>query len=210
MHKRSDPLIPILGSAVSLVVLGAILLVFYPRVSSWFDQDEAAVIQPLVELDESVPLWTCAARKGVAMLIEPMVIAGDGTDPVLDSMLEGGPYRYLKLSVYNFGTADSFRLDVPGKGFDSPEGGPRLLPAAARVRPDLDAVSRAVLAGLGSKATLDVPPGRHGQMLLIAGADVSARTAFVSGALPFERKEVTRYALAAWREHPEFKTFQDF
>ncbi|MHC4449558.1 MAG: hypothetical protein ACYS0E_05350 [Planctomycetota bacterium] len=210
MQKRSDPLIPILGSAVSLVVLGAILLVFYPRVSSWFAQDEAAVIQPLVDLEEEVPLWKCTSTDGVAMLIEPMLMAGDGTDPALDSMLEGGPYRYLRLTVYNFDTGDSYRLELPGNGFDSPEGGARLLPAAARVRPGLSAVSRTVLSGLGSVPVLEVPPGRHGQILLVTTADVTARTAFVSGELRFERRKVTRYALAAWRERPEFKTFQDF
>jgi hypothetical protein len=189
MQKRSDPLIPILGSAVSLVVLGAVLLVFYPRVSSWFAQDDAAVIQPLVDLEAEVPLWKCTSSDGVAMLIEPMLMAGDGTDPALDSMLEGGPYRYLR---------------------DSPEGGARLFPAAARVRPGLSAVARTVLSGLGSVPVLEVPPGRHGQILLVTTADVTARTAFVSGELRFERRKVTRYALAAWRERPEFKTFQDF
>ena len=216
MQKRSDPLVPILGAAVSLVVMGAILLFFYPRISSWFDQDQAAVVQPLPAADEAIPLWVCSTEPGVALLIEPVDVVGEGDDPALDSMLDGGPYRYLRLSVYNFDRDEPFRLQLSGRGFDSPEGGVRLLPAAARVRRGLDAPARTVLAGLGGVATLEVPRGQRGQILLVAQvlegeqADPATRTAFVSGKLKFERREVARMTLAAWHQSPKLKTFQDF
>jgi hypothetical protein len=210
VHKRSDPLIPILGSAVSLVVLGAILLVFYPRVSAWFEQDEGAITLSRPAPEEPVPLWTCSPRPGVALLIEMLDLAGEATDPALDSMLTGGPYHYLRLSVFHFEGEAPYRLTAPGTGFDSPEGGVRVLPAATRMRPDLDAAARTVLAGLGAVPGLDVEPGRQGQILLVAAEDVAARTAFVSGPLKFERRAVTRYALAAWHEEPELQSFLDF
>jgi hypothetical protein len=210
VHKRSDPLIPILGSAVSLVVLGAILLVFYPRVSAWFEKDEGAVVLSLPAPGEVVPLWTCSPRPGVALLIEMLDIAGEAADPALDSMLAGGPYLYLRLSAYHFEGDEPYRIDVPGAGFDSPEGGARLLPAAACLRPDLDAAARSVLAGLGAVGSLDLESGRQGQILLVATGDVSTRTAFLSGSLKFERRAVTRYALAAWHEEPRLQSFLDF
>jgi len=210
VNKRSDPLIPILGSAVSLVVLGAILLVFYPRVSSWFENGEDAVVLSLPALEEEVPLWTCSPRAGVALLIEPLDLAGPATDPALDTMLVGGPYHYLRLSVYHFEGDDPYRIDLPAQGFDSPEGGPRLVPASARLARGLDASARTVLTGLGAVPSLLLEPGRHGQILLVAGGDLSGRTGFVSGGLRFERRAVTRYALAAWHERPELDSFLDF
>ena len=39
MRERSDPLVPILGSAVFVVVILAIGL-FYPRVAKWFGPDQ--------------------------------------------------------------------------------------------------------------------------------------------------------------------------
>ncbi len=215
MQQRSDPLIPILGSAVSLVVIGAILLVFVPRVSDWFEERADTVVEPLPDAAQAIPLWTAVPQAGVAMLIEPLTLTGDATDPALDLMLEGGPYRYYRLRVYNFEGKNSVRVDLGGggtttPGFDSPEGGARLLPAAAKILPTIDARSRTVLVGLGATATLEVPPGESGQLLLVATADVSARTAFTRGSLQFRRKEKARRDLASWHEHPTLKQFQDF
>ena len=210
MNKRSDPLIPILGSAVSLVVLGTILIVFYPRVRAWFEDGDNAVVLSLPPLDEEVPLWTCSPRPGVALLIEPLDLAGPATDPALDDMLGGGPYHYLRLSVYHFEGDDPYRVDVPERGFDSPEGGPRLVPASARLGRGLDAAARTVLTGLGAVSSLVLDPGRQGQILLVVDADVAGRTGFVSGTLRFERRAVTRYALAAWHERPQLESFLDF
>jgi hypothetical protein len=215
MQQRSDPLIPILGSAVSLVVIGAILLVFVPRVSDWFEERSDSVVKALPDPDRAIPLWTCESQPGVAMLIEPLTLTGDGKDAVLDRMLVGGPYRYYRLRVYNFEGKEPVRVDLASgdaatSGFDSPEGGVRLVPAAGSISPAADLRARTVLAGLGATSTLAVPPGESGQILLIASADLSARTGFSRGTLQFQRKEKARSAIASWHEQPTLKQFSDF
>ncbi|MEM8883602.1 MAG: hypothetical protein AAGD14_06030 [Planctomycetota bacterium] len=215
MHQRperqgTDPLIPILGSAVSLVVLGAVLLVFYPRISAWMEVDRGPVVQSLPPVAEEIPLWTCRTEKGVALLIEPLTIDAENTDPVLDGMLEGGPYRYYRLSVYNFDRAEPFVLEVPAAGFASPEGGDPLRPAAARVRADLDAQQRTILLGLGATASVTVEQGHRGQILLVAPASMDARTAFVDGAQRYDRRSLPRLQLAHWHASPRWELFLDF
>lgn len=210
MQQRSDPLVPILGSAVALVVLGAVLVVFAPRVSEWLEERVDTVVSPLPDATQPIPLWTCDAEPGVAMLIEPLTLTGDGTDRELDKMLSGGPYRYYRLRVYNFEGKAAVQLDLESSGFDSPEGGARLLPASAKMLASVDARSRTILLGLGATTTLAIPPGESGQMLLVAAADVSARTSFTRGTLNFQRKEKARRDLAAWHAQPSLKQFGDF
>ncbi|MHC4953371.1 MAG: hypothetical protein ACYTGZ_05730 [Planctomycetota bacterium] len=209
-RQRTDPLIPILASAVALVCLGAILLVFYPRVRSLVAEGRGAVVRSVPPEGGRVPLWVCRSEKGVAILIEPRVLTGTTTDAALDALLGGGPNHYLRLSIYNFGRADSYRLSVPDSGFDSPEGGARLIPCAALLPETMDAAGRTLLLGLGATQSLEVPTGRRGQILLVVSADVAGRTAFVSGGLRFERREVPRLALAKFRQRPDLRDFLDF
>jgi hypothetical protein len=210
VRQRSDPLIPILGTAVTLVCLGAVLLVFYPRISSMMADRQGGVVRPVPADDAVLPLWVCRTEEGVALLIEPAALSGETTDAALDGLLGGGPYHYLKLSVYNFGRAEAYRLELPAAGFDSPEGGPRLVPTGVLVPEATDLAARRVLHGLGAVRLLEVPPHASGQALLAVTQDVSKRTGFVSGTLRFERREITRLALAQWHDSPALKDFLDF
>ena len=59
---------PILGSAVALVVVGAIALVFYPRVARWFGPKESSVGVSVASPTATVPIWVCRSVDGVALL----------------------------------------------------------------------------------------------------------------------------------------------
>jgi len=210
VQQRSDPLIPILGSAVTLVCLGAVLLVFYPRISMLMADRQGGVVHAVPPDDAVLPLWVCRTEDGVALLIEPVALTGETTDKGIDGLLGGGPYHYLKLSVYNFGRDEPIRIELPADGFDSPEGGPRLVPVGVLIPEALELASRRLLKGLGAVRFLEVPPHSSGQALLAVSQDVSARTEFVSGTLRFERREIARWALAQWHETPALKVFLKF
>ena len=215
MQQRSDPLVPILGAAVSLVVVGAVLLVFVPKVSSWFAEDNGGVVVPVPDRAEAIPFWASTSVPGVGMVIEPLTLTGDGTDARLDSLLTGGPHRYYRLRIYNFEQDEPVRIDLGASGdaardgFDSPEGGPRLLPATLARPAKITATTEAVLTGLGCVTEVEVPKGQIAQVLLIASKDVSARTAFSRGEWTFTRREMLRAELAAWHQEPTLKRLKD-
>jgi hypothetical protein len=198
MRERSDPLVPLLGLAVALVVVGAFGAVFYPRLVRWLGPHRASVVGQPPSPTATVPVWISRTEDGVALVIE--ADWDPGTAPALDRALEGGPHRYLRLSVYNFAH----------EGFASPEGGDPARPAAFLLRPDAAEHLRAVLRGLGAVRHLEVAKGCSGHALLVTAADPRRRTAFVSGKLRFERRELQRRVLAAWQNKPDWEEFNDF
>ena len=208
MRQRFDPLVPILGSAVALVVIGAAAFIFYPALSRFFGPGQPAVAREQASPSAIVPVWVCRAESGVALMLESG--CDQGSARALDRGLVGGPHRYLRLSVYNFARKEPFLLELPREGFDTPEGGPRARPAAHLLRPDAPAHLLAVLRGLGAVTDLRVGLGRNGHALLVVSGDPSSRTAFVSGRLRFERRELERLALASWRAQPALETFLEW
>lgn len=206
MRERLSPLIPVLGSAVALVVIGAIALVFYPRVSRWFGPEKASVAARTASPIARVTVWVCRSIQGVALLVEDGYEKAAGE--VLDGALEGGPYHYLRVFVYNFDREEPFVFEL--EDFVSPTGGDPATPAANRLRADLPEHKRTVLNGLGAVRRLEVAKGRRGQALLVLSADPASRPSFVSGNLIFERREVERLRLAEWRALPNLKQFMDF
>ena len=208
MRERSDPLVPLLGLAVALVVLGAFGVVFYPRVVRWLGPHQESVVGEPPSPTATVPVWISRTADGVALVIE--ADWDPGTARALDRALEGGPYRYLRLSVYNFAHEGPFLLELPQQGFASPEGGEPARPAASLLRPDAAEHLRAVLRGLGAVARLEVKKGCRGHALLVTPADPRRRTAFVSGKLRFERRELARRVLASWQKKPDWEEFNDF
>ena len=208
MRERSDPLVPLLGLAVALVVLGAFGVVFYPRVVRGLGPHEASVVGEPPSPTATVPVWISHTEDGVALMLE--ADWDGGTARALDGALEGGPYRYLRLSVYNFAREESFLLELPRAGFASPEGGEPARPAVFVLRPDAAEHLQAVLRGLGAVARLEVAKGRSGYALLVTPEDPQRRTAFVSGELRFERRELQRRVLASWQKRPDWEEFNDF
>jgi hypothetical protein len=83
-------------------------------------------------------------------------------------------------------------------------------PAAFVLRPDAGEALLTVLRGLGAVARLEVAKGRSGQALLVTEGDPRRRTAFVSGDLRFERRELQRRVLASWQNRPDWEEFNDF
>lgn len=208
MRERPDPLVPILGSAVALVVAAAITLHFYPRISRWIEVRSRESVDPPPPPDDRVPVWVCRPEEGVALLLEtgPEVAAASA----LDQALRAGPRHLLRLTVYNFAREEPYALALPPEGYDSPEGGPPALPAVALAAADPPPRLRVALEGLGFVDRVEVPKGRTGKLLLVVAEDPSLRTAFVSGALRFERRQLERRLLAAWQAKPDWKGFQDF
>jgi len=204
MSQRSDPLVTVLGSAVALVVLGAVGLVFYPRISRWFGPERTSVSGIRPQPGARVPVWVCRSVSGVALLLEA---SQNGAG--LDEAVTGGPFSYLRLSVYNFGRGSPFPLDLSGK-FVAPDGGPVPGAVAARLRPDLSAERLTILRGIGAVDRLLVPEGHLGVALLAIDGDLAKRRSFAFGDLMFERRELKRQALAEWRRHPDLKQFLDF
>ena len=196
---------------MTLVCLGAVLLVFLPRVRAIVAADRGAVTRTLPPAEGKIPTWICRSQEGVALLVEPIELSGVTTDKALDSIFKGGKHRYLRLSVYNFGRDDDFTLKLPADGFDSPEGGARLVPCASLIPDDISAAHRVTVLGLGAVSMLRVAPGHHARALLAAAdEDLSQRTAFVTGGLTFERREVPRIVLAKWHQAPALRAFEDF
>lgn len=208
MRERSDPLVPILGSAVAVVVIGAIAVIFYPRVSAWLEVHRPSVVGTPPAPDEQVPVWLGESEAGVAFVLTSD--CDDATARILDEALDGGPYHYLRLTVYNFEGPDDYVVDVAGQRFASPEGGPPARAAAEVMRADAPAPLRAVLRGLGAATRLDVPKGHSGTLLLVMKDDPSRRTAFLRDGLRLERRQLRNATLASWRQHPELDTFKEF
>jgi len=204
MSERKDPLLPLLATAVSLV-LAASIFHFYPRVSRWIGSDVPAVVGEREAPDGAVPVWVCRSVEGVALLL-----SGNGEEEGLAEAFEDGPYRLLTLHVYNFAREEPFELDLPAAGLVSPEGGEPALPAAQLLRADLPARLRPIVLALGAVPSLRVPKGHAGKALLALRGDPSKRTAFVSGPLTFERRELERTTLARFEQRPDPKQFEDF
>jgi len=208
MRERGDPLVPVLGVVVAIVVIGTVGFVFVPRVSAWMGATQPSVVGRAPSPSAPVPVWVSRAGDGVALMIEPGRDAG--TAAVLDHGLRDGPWHYLLLTVYNFGGEEDFALDLPAKGLLSPEGGGNALPAAGLLRADAPDYLRAVLRGMGAVDRLVVAKGHTGQALLVVSGDPQRRSAFVAGPLRFERRELTRQSLAAWQQQPDWEAFKDF
>lgn len=202
-RQRKDPLLPLLASAVSVVILGA-MFHFYPRVQRWLGPDLGAVSGHVQPPGEAVPVWVCREVEGVGLLLRAT------RDETLDGAFEGGPYRLLTLHVWNFAREEPFDLALPEKGFVSPEGGDPAFPAARLVRPDAPERLRPVLLGVGAVTSLSVPKGRSGKVLLAVASDPAPRTAFICGTLTFERRELERRTLAQFESKPDRKQFEDF
>lgn len=208
MRDRADPLFPILATAVSIVVLGSVVLVFYPKLSGVLGGRGEALERPPAPT-ANVHVWACRSVTGAAILLKPYTLDNEGLEPALD--LEGVTLHYLLLSVFNFSGPDPVLVDLSGASLLSPEGGAPLLPVARFVRKDVPATLRPVLRALGAlEQRIEVAPGRSGQLLLAVSADPSDRTAFVSGEYSFERVEISRQKLAAWLQRPDWKGFLDF
>jgi hypothetical protein len=208
MRERADPLFPILATAVSIVVLGSVVLVFYPKLSGVLGGRGEAVERP-PEPTANVHVWACRSVEGAALLLKPYALDREGLEPALDT--EGVTLHYLLLSVFNFSAPNPVLIDLGQAAILSPEGGAALVPVAGFVRADAPASLRPVLRALGALATrIEVAPGRSGQLLLAVTADPSERTAFVTGEYSFERVEISRQKLAAWLNRPDWKGFEDF
>lgn len=199
---------PLLGSAVTLLVIGAILFVFYPAFEQWRARDSIAVVGHPPAPGETVPVWVCREVEGVALILE----AGPepSTMEALAGALEGGPYQFLRLSVLNFAQEAPYTLALPDAGLASPEGGPTALPAHALVKEAASPRQRLILRGLGALERIEVAKGKSGHLLLVVGGELSGRTAFVSGNLSFTRRVIERGTLAAWRASPDLRQFKDF
>jgi hypothetical protein len=204
MPERKDPMLPLLATAVSLVLVASAFH-FYPRISQWIGPRVDAVSGEHEAGDVAVPVWVCRGVDGVGLLL-----SADGHAEGLDDAFAGGPYRLLTLRVYNFAREEPFDLALPEKGFLSPEGGDPALPAASLVKGDIPATLRPVLLALGAVPALRVPKGHAGKALLAVRGDPSRRTAFVSGPLTFERRELERRALARFEQRPDRKQFEEF
>jgi hypothetical protein len=204
MPERKDPMLPLLATAVSLVLVASVFH-FYPRISQWVGPGVDSVSGEHEAGEVAVPVWVCRSVEGVGLLL-----SGDGSQEGLGDALVGGPYRLLTLHVYNFAREEPFELTLPEKGFLSPEGGEPALPAASLVRGDAPATLRPLLLAAGAVPSLRVPKGHAGKALLAVLGDPARRTAFLSGPLTFERRELERRTLARFEQRPDPKQFQEF
>lgn len=204
MAERKDPILPLLATAVSLVLVASVFH-FYPRISQWLGPGVESVSGEHEAGDVAVPVWVCRGVDGVGLLL-----SSDGHHEGIGDAFAGGPHRFLTLHVYNFAREEPFELTLPEKGFLSPEGGEPALPAAALVNADTPEALRPVLLALGAVPSLRVPKGHAGKALLAIRGDPARRTAFVSGALTFERKELRRRTLARFEQRPDRKQFEEF
>jgi len=208
MRERSDPLVPILGSAVFVVVVGAIGLVFYPRISRWFGPTESSVTGRGQEPEDAVPIWVCRGVEGVAMVLEERF--DDREARALDRGLIGRDHHYLRLTVCNFAREAPFPLTIDKGGLVSPEGGPAVYAAHELVREDAPRHVRFLLRAMGAVESITVPKGARGQILLVTPESTADRGSFALGPLLFERREVVRHTLASWQRAPSWKEFMDF
>lgn len=206
MRQRTDPLVPVLAAAVSALVVGSVALVFYPRLRDLIGPEAESVVGAVPDPEGPVPVWVCHAEPGVALMIEPVL--DDPTAVELGRALRDGPWHFLRLTVHNFTGPATYSLNLPSAGYVSPEGGTPARPARALLRDDADPQAALVLRALGLAPSLRVEVGHQGQALLVIGDDPAGRTAFVSGTLRFERREVARRDLAAWLQKPDLASFE--
>lgn len=208
MRHRADPLVPILGSAVALLVVFTVGFIFYPRVAHWLEVRSSPALERNGERERNVPVWVCRSEEGVALILRP---APDlDAAAALEPALAPGTRRYLLLSVYNFAREAPYVFSVPQEGLASPEGGPRATPVSRLVRPEAPEHLRAILRGLGAADRVQVEPGHCGKLLLAADGEPAPGTAFAAGSLRFERREIGRRTLAAWEARPDLSRFLDF
>ena len=207
MRERSDPLVPILGSAVFVVVILAIGL-FYPRVAKWFGPDQPSVTVRGDEPEERVPVWICRSIDGVAILLEQRF--DERESRALDRALIGGPHHYLRMTVMNFSRAEPFIVQIGSDGLVSPGGGLPLRSAHEFIRQDALQHLRLVVEGQGAVPRIEVAEGHQGQLLLVTPAAVAERGSFAYGKLLFERRELVRRTLASWQRRPTLKEFLEF
>ncbi len=201
MEKRGDPLVPLLGSAVAAVVVGAILFVFYPRLERWIERREgAAIADVLPARDAPVGVWVCRTVEGAALLLE--YFSDPASEQEVHAALRAGAPHLLLMTVCNVSGPDPLTIDLVDAGLKLGSGATAAIPAANLLRRDIEPSLLPVLGALGAVARLDVPRGRSGQILFAAFADPSKEPHLLAGTLRFERTEVTRVALAAWRSRP--------
>jgi len=204
--RRNDPLVPILGSLVSIAVVAS-LAFLVPGVTRWFRSSAPAVEGKLLSPTKPVEVWLGRDDDGIALVLEPLADAAAARR--LDRAMRDGPYHYLSLTVFNFTRDEPYELDL-ARGLASPDGGVRLFAAAGRRRENAPAHLNAVLDGLGGQdARVVVRKGERGQVLLVMKEPPARRTAFVSGGLRLERREVARRTLAVWRRRPDWERFED-
>lgn len=208
VRQRTDPLVPVLASSVAFVVLGAVVLVFYPRISDLVGPERDSVVGTSPAPDVQIPIWVCNPEEGVALMLAPLVDA-KGLK-ALNPAFEVGARHFLRLSVHNFAGPDPYRMRLPETGLSSPGGGAPARPATALLRKDVEPYLRTVLQALGAVDLLEVGRGRCGQALLVLPDSPENRSAFVSGTLRFLRRKVERYALESWRQRPDYEKFKDF
>lgn len=207
MRHRSDPLVPILGSAVALLVIFTVGFIFYPRVAHWLEVRSSPAIERNGERERSVPVWVCRSEEGVALMLRPAPEVDAAR--ALDEALVPGQRRHLLLSVYNFARPGTYELPVPEGGLDAGGEG-KARPVSRLVRPEAPEHLRAILRGLGAVDGVRVEPGHQGKLLFAVEGDPSPTAAFEGGGLRFERREVRRRQLAAWEARPDLDGFLDF
>ncbi|MFQ5844300.1 MAG: hypothetical protein ACE5JG_04850 [Planctomycetota bacterium] len=162
MRRLSDPVVPLLGAAVSAVVVGAFLFVFLPRISRWLQGTPSRPSIPSVRPpDAPVGVWVSRSHPGCALLLEPLppgLEAGNGHPrrDALQGVLRDGPYHLLLLTVCNFEGPEVLTVRLPPGGLAG-AGGLRVVPVAQRLRPDVPPVLRVVLRALGDRSELVVP-----------------------------------------------------
>ena len=123
MRERPDPLVPVLGSAVAVVVIGVVGLVFVPRISRWFGPGQDSVVARPPSPAAVVPVWVCRSHEGVALLLEE--VFSEATSEVLDRAFSGGRHHYLRLSVCNFAGRSRSPWRSPSRDSPLPRAGRR-------------------------------------------------------------------------------------
>jgi len=208
MRGRADAFVTLIASATSLLLIGFVAFVLYPRLTRWLGPEQPAVVGTAPSPTDAVPVWVCHGVEGVGLMLRAGLDEGAGNG--IGEALAGGPYQFLTLHVYNFAREEPFDLALPAAGFASPEGGEPARPVASLVRSDAPDHLRPILLGLGAVPTLSVPRGHSAQALLAVRGDPARRTGFVSGDLRFERRELERWRLARWQLRPDAREFEDF
>jgi len=204
MEKRGDPLVPLLASAVAAVVVGAVLFVFFPRLERWLQRRSGdALLAPVPARDTPVGVWVSSSADGAALLLE--YFSDPASEAEVHGALRGGAPHLLLLTACNVSGPEPLVVDLTSSGVAGPGGATVAVAAANLLRHDVAPALLPVLKALGAVARLEVPRGRSGQMLLAAYEDPRPLPELSAGALRFERREVTRVALATWRSRPDLR-----
>lgn len=196
-----------MATMVSVVVLAVVVLVFLPRILRPGDGD---ALDPPPGPTATVPVWACRSIAGAALLLQPHVPAQAG----FAEAFRDGPYQFVLLTVHNFDGPDPVTIDF-SSGLVSPEGGATLQPVGRLLKTPVPARWKTLFGALGTGSKIVVTRGRSGQMLLAVAGDpesdpVAKRRAFQTGALKFERREISRSRLAAWLDRPDWSGFEEF